>query len=93
MSSAARSISKLLTASTRCVKEACHERSRSSRVRRAAHCGETIPNNSSALFVVFKSLNMDKVLPEIEPYKPRVLKTSLSNEADRRFTAVLGKVA
>jgi uncharacterized membrane protein len=55
--------------------------------------GETIPNNSSALFVVFKSLNMDKVLPEIEPYKPRVLKTSLSNEADRRFTAVLGKVA
>ena len=55
--------------------------------------GETIPNNSSALFILFKNLNMVKVLPEIEPYKPRVLKTSLSNEADKRFTAVLGKVA
>jgi len=55
--------------------------------------GETIPNNSSALFVLFKSVNIEKVLPELEPYKPRVLKTSLSTEADRRITTLLGKVA
>jgi len=41
--------------------------------------GETIPAESSALFVLVKSVTEDKVLAEIEPYKPRVLKTSLSN--------------
>ena len=55
--------------------------------------GATIPPGSSALFIIFKSVNEDKVLPEIEPYKPRVLKTSLSNEAERRLTAELGKAA
>jgi uncharacterized membrane protein len=33
------------------------------------------------------------VLPEIEPFKPRVLKTSLSNEAEQRLRAELSKVA
>ena len=42
--------------------------------------GQTLPNGSSALFVLVKSSTADKVLPEIEPFKPRVLKTSLSNE-------------
>jgi uncharacterized membrane protein len=55
--------------------------------------GATIPPGSSALFIIFKSVNEDKVLPEIEPYKPRVLKTSLSNEAERRLTAELSKAA
>lgn len=41
---------------------------------------ETIPEGSSAL-------------PEIEPYKPRVLKTSLSNEQEARLRAALSKVA
>jgi uncharacterized membrane protein len=36
--------------------------------------GETIPVNSSALFVLVKSVTEDNVLAEIEPYKPRVLK-------------------
>src|SRR5262245_39144856 len=31
--------------------------------------GETIPEGSSALFVLFKKVTEDKVLPEIEPYK------------------------
>ena len=39
--------------------------------------GDTIPTGSSALFVLVKSATEDKVLPEIEPYRPRVLKTSL----------------
>ena len=55
--------------------------------------GETIPEGSSALFVLFRSLTEDKVLAEIEPYKPRVLKTSLSNEAEAKLRAALSKVA
>ena len=54
---------------------------------------ETIPEGSSALFVLFRSITEDKVLPEIEPYKPRVLKTSLSNEQEARLRAALSKVA
>ena len=54
---------------------------------------ETIPTGSSALFVLFRSITEDKVLPEIEPYKPRVLKTSLSNEQEARLRAALSKAA
>jgi uncharacterized membrane protein len=54
---------------------------------------ETIPPGSSALFVLFRSITEDKVLPEIEPYKPRVLKTSLSDEAEGRLRAALSKAA
>ena len=52
---------------------------------------ETIPEGSSALFVLFRSVTEDKVLPEIEPYKPRVLKTSLSNEVEAKLRAALSK--
>ncbi|MGA7330024.1 MAG: DUF1269 domain-containing protein [Rhodomicrobium sp.] len=55
--------------------------------------GATIPPGSSALFVLFRSINEDKVLREIEPYKPRVLKTSLSDEAERKLKAELSKAA
>jgi uncharacterized membrane protein len=55
--------------------------------------GQTIPENSSALFVLFRSVNEDKVLPEIEPFKPRVLRTSLSTEAEERLKAELNKAA
>jgi uncharacterized membrane protein len=55
--------------------------------------GETIPNESSALFILFRTVNEDKVLPEIEPYKPRVLRTSLSNEGEKKLSAALRKAA
>jgi uncharacterized membrane protein len=54
---------------------------------------DTIPEDSSALFVLFKTVNEDKVLPQIEPYKPRVLRTSLSNEAEQRLKTELSKAA
>src|SRR5262245_59810457 len=54
---------------------------------------QTIPEGSSALFVLFRSVTEDKVLPEIERYKPRVLKTSLSNEAEAKLKAALSKAA
>jgi len=55
--------------------------------------GQTIPKGSSALFVLVRSATFDKVLPEIESYKPRVLKTSLSNEDEAKLRAALAKVA
>lgn len=55
--------------------------------------GQTIPQGSSALFVLVRNVTVDKVLPEIEPYKPRVLKTSLSNEAEAKLREALSKVA
>jgi uncharacterized membrane protein len=36
---------------------------------------------------------MDKVTPELEPFKPRVLKTSLSNEQEAKLKAALSKAA
>jgi uncharacterized membrane protein len=45
--------------------------------------GETIPVDSSALFVLVKNVTEDKLLAEIEPHRPRVLETSLSNEKMR----------
>jgi uncharacterized membrane protein len=53
----------------------------------------TIPPGSSALFILFRSVTEDKVLAEIEPYKPRILKTSLSNEAEQRLKTVLSNAA
>jgi uncharacterized membrane protein len=35
---------------------------------------------------------MDKVLPEIEPFKPLVPKISLSNEAEAKLKAELSKI-
>ena len=55
--------------------------------------GKTIPKGSSALFVLVKHPTPDKVLPEIEPFKPRVLKTSLSNEQEKRLRAALSSRA
>jgi uncharacterized membrane protein len=55
--------------------------------------GQTIPPGSSALFVLVKNVTLDKVLPEIEPFKPRVLRTSLSNEDEAKLKATLAKVS
>jgi uncharacterized membrane protein len=55
--------------------------------------GQTIPPGSSALFVLVRSVTLDKVLPEIEPYKPRVLRTSLSDEAEAKLRATLAKAS
>jgi uncharacterized membrane protein len=55
--------------------------------------GDTIPPGSSALFILFRSATEDKVLAEIQPYKPRILKTSLPNEAEQRLKTVLSKAA
>jgi uncharacterized membrane protein len=55
--------------------------------------GETIPENSSALFVLFKRVNQDKVVPDPEPNRPRLLRTSPSDEAEQRLKTELNKAA
>jgi uncharacterized membrane protein len=51
--------------------------------------GQTIPRGSSALFLLIRGSTPDKVLPELEPFNPRVIKTSLSNEQEQRLRAAL----
>ena len=58
--------------------------------------GNAIPEGTSALFLLVRSSTPDKVLPEIEPFKPRVVKTSLSNEQEAKLRAAFqdaGKIA
>ena len=50
---------------------------------------ETIPNNSSALFVLVREVTMDKVVAEIQPWNPRVLNTSLSTEQEAKLVEAL----
>lgn len=50
---------------------------------------ETIPNNSSALFVLVKDVTMDKVVSELQQWNPRVLNTSLSGEQEAKLVEAL----
>jgi uncharacterized membrane protein len=51
--------------------------------------GKTIPQGSSALFFLVRRSTPDKVLPEIEKFRPRVLKTSLSQKQEDELRAAL----
>jgi uncharacterized membrane protein len=45
--------------------------------------------NSSAIFVLVRSVTPDKVLPEVSKFGGTVLRTSLSDDAERRLQAAL----
>ncbi|MFO1127975.1 MAG: DUF1269 domain-containing protein [Rhodospirillales bacterium] len=51
--------------------------------------GESVCADSSALFVLFKKVTLDRVLPEFARYEGRVLQTSLSNEQEEKLKAAL----
>ncbi|CDN95849.1 MULTISPECIES: DUF1269 domain-containing protein [Hyphomicrobiales] len=53
--------------------------------------GGTIPNNSSALFVLVRKVQPDKVLAEFEGLRGRVIKTSLSPEQEGRLRNALSE--
>ncbi|MBB3976411.1 putative membrane protein [Rhizobium azooxidifex] len=55
--------------------------------------GETIPNNSSALFVLVRKVQPEKVLAEFQGLRGRVLKTSLSPEQEKRLQEALSGVS
>jgi uncharacterized membrane protein len=52
--------------------------------------GRTIKPNSSALFLLVQKVTADKVIPKMAGLKGRVLKTSLSDEGERRLREALG---
>ncbi|MDX1199797.1 DUF1269 domain-containing protein [Sinorhizobium medicae] len=53
--------------------------------------GNTIPNGSSALFVLVRKVQPEKVLAEFSGLRGRVLKTSLSLEQEQRLQAALSQ--
>jgi uncharacterized membrane protein len=54
--------------------------------------GSTIESGSSALFVLVRSVTADKVLPELQSFEGKVLRTSLSNEQEARLQRALQDV-
>ena len=59
----------------------------------ASKLSETMPKNSSALFVLIRKAPKDTVLSEIAPFKPRILQTSLPNDVEARLKAALSRAA
>lgn len=55
--------------------------------------GTTINPGSSALFVLVRRANADKVLPRLGSYRGTVLHTSLSDDQERQLRAALARVA
>lgn len=53
--------------------------------------GQTIPLNTSALFMLVAKATPDKVIAEIEQYNPRILQTSLSQEQEDNLREMLEK--
>jgi uncharacterized membrane protein len=52
-----------------------------------------IPRGSSALFVHLTNAAESRVLRAVEPYRARILETSLSREAEQRLKAEFTKAA
>jgi uncharacterized membrane protein len=55
--------------------------------------GETIKPGTSALFVLVKKATPDKVIAEIKPYNPKILRTSLSADDEAQLRTALGESA
>jgi Predicted membrane protein len=53
--------------------------------------GETVCANSSALFVLFRKVTLDKVLPEFEKFSGTVMKTSLTQEQEDKLREALSR--
>ena len=51
--------------------------------------GSTISPGTSAIFLLVRKANEDKVLPRISKYEGTILKTSLTNEDESRLRAAL----
>jgi len=51
--------------------------------------GKELEADSSALFVLVRKVKLDRVLPELQPFGGKVLKTSLTNEQEARLQKAL----
>ena len=52
-----------------------------------------IPRGGSGLFLLLDNAGENRILKAVKPYRPRVLKTSLSREAEQRLKAELARAA
>jgi len=52
--------------------------------------GSSITPGTSALFILAENTVVDKVLPEIKSFNPKIIKTSLSAEQDAKLRELLG---
>ncbi len=52
-----------------------------------------IPRGSSALFILLKNAADNRVLRAVKPYRARILKTSLTPEAEQRLKAEFARAA
>jgi len=55
--------------------------------------GETLESGTSALFILVRRATLDKVLPEVQPFGGKVIRTSLSTEQEARLRRALEDVA
>jgi uncharacterized membrane protein len=51
--------------------------------------GQNIEAGSSALFILVRRVNFDKVLPELKPFGGKILKTSLTNDQEEGLRKAL----
>lgn len=51
--------------------------------------GKTIEPGSSAIFMLVRKINSDKVLPELKPFGGKLLRTSLPTDQEERLKAAL----
>lgn len=54
---------------------------------------EIIPKNSSALFILIRKASEENVLADVEPYKPRILRTQLPDDAETKLKDALSRAA
>ena len=50
---------------------------------------DKLPNGGAAVFVLVRSANRDKVLPEVSKFGGHIIQSSLSNEAEEAFQTAL----
>ena len=53
--------------------------------------GQAVTEDSSALFVLFRKLTLDRVVPDLEKYQGTVLRTSLSTEQEQALRQALAQ--
>ena len=54
--------------------------------------GKELEADSSAIFLLVRKVNLDRVLPEVKPFGGKVLKTSLTNEQEARLQKAMEKL-
>jgi uncharacterized membrane protein len=55
--------------------------------------GKNLEPGTSALFMLLRRVNLDKVLPELKPFGGEIIKTSLTNDQEQRLKKALEDIS